>query len=306
MVVLKTQELAGIDVVTDGELGRFDVNHPESNGMIDYFVGKMSGVRMQLSRQEEEEFRQQPETSFRLTPAGVVDGPITEGHLNLAADCATARSLTNKPLKFTVTGPHMLAKTLLDRHYRDRQRLAAAIADVLANQVSAVAADVVQVDEANITGHPEEGKWAAAPINRVLRAVKGRKAVHACFGNYAGQTVQKGVWSRLLPFFNALECDHLVLEFARRGYGELEAFRDLRPSIELGVGVIDIKDNQIETAEQVARRIEEATAIVPDRVRWVHPDCGFWMLPRNVVDAKMRALVAGRDKFLGLEKKPVP
>jgi len=36
-----------------------------------------------------------------------------------------------------------------------------------------------------------------------------------------------------------------------------------------------------------------------DRIKWVHPDCGFWMLPRSVADRKMAALVAGRDQFLG-------
>src|SRR5262245_50314968 len=57
MVVIKTQELAGIDVVADGELARFDVNHPETNGMIDYFIRKMSGIDSTLTRAELERFR---------------------------------------------------------------------------------------------------------------------------------------------------------------------------------------------------------------------------------------------------------
>jgi 5-methyltetrahydropteroyltriglutamate--homocysteine methyltransferase len=68
----------------------------------------------------------------------------------------------------------------------------------------------------------------------------------------------------------------------------------------IGLGVIDIKDNQTETPETVARRIEEtANLIGAERIRYVHPDCGFWMLPRSVADAKMHALVAGRNLFLG-------
>lgn len=300
LVVLKTQEMAGIDVVSDGELSRFDINHPDTNGMIDYFVGRMSGVRTQLGRAELEEFRRDASMRFRAAPAGVVEGPLGEGLLNLAADAALVRPLTTRPLKFTVTGPHMLAKTLLDRHYRDAESLAFAIADVLAAQVASIDADVVQLDEANVTGHPDEAGWAAEAANRVLCAVKGRRAVHACFGNYGGQTIQKGTWCKLLAYLNALECDHVLLEFARRGYSELEALRELRPGIELGVGVVDIKDNQIESPDTVAHRIDEATAIVgADRIGWVHPDCGFWMLPRGVADGKMRALVAGRDLFLG-------
>lgn len=300
MVVFKTQELAGIDVVADGELYRFDVNHPETNGMIDYFVGKFSGVRTRLGRAELEAFHRQAGMAFRTAPAGVVEGPIDEGLLDLPGDFARARRLTAKPVKFTLTGPHMLAKTLLDRHYGDPRALCLAVADALAKQVAAIDADVVQIDEANITGNPSEGPWAAEAINRVLDAVRGKKGVHACFGNYGGQTIQKGFWASLIPFFNALRCDQLVLEFARRGYAEVEAFRDLRPGIEIGIGVIDIKDNEVESPDNVAERIESAVKqIGAERIGWVHPDCGFWMLPRSVADAKMRALVAGRDLFLG-------
>jgi 5-methyltetrahydropteroyltriglutamate--homocysteine methyltransferase len=63
-------------------------------------------------------------------------------------------------------------------------------------------------------------------------------------------------------------------------------------------GVIDIKDNKVETPDEVARRIERAARFLgPERIVFVHPDCGLWMLPRSVADAKMRALVAGRDLF---------
>jgi 5-methyltetrahydropteroyltriglutamate--homocysteine methyltransferase len=104
----------------------------------------------------------------------------------------------------------------------------------------------------------------------------------------------------MMPFMNLLDVDHLVLEFARPGYDELEEFKELRPDIALGIGVIDIKDNQVETPDQVARRIERAVQVLgAERVRWVHPDCGFWMLPRSVADRKMIALVQGRNQFLG-------
>ncbi|HEX6971888.1 MAG TPA: hypothetical protein VF234_06695, partial [Limnochordia bacterium] len=75
--------------------------------------------------------------------------------------------------------------------------------------------------------------------------------------------------------------------------------RDLRPEIAVGIGVIDIKDNAVETPDLVARRIERAVQVLgPERVRWVHPDCGLWMLPRSVADRKLAALVRGRDLFL--------
>ncbi|HXG08703.1 MAG TPA: cobalamin-independent methionine synthase II family protein [Gemmataceae bacterium] len=298
LVVLKTQELAGIDVVSDGELSRFDVNHPETNGMIDYFVRPLAGVSTELTRDELEQFRRQPGMGFRARPAGVVRGKLGDGTLDLPSAYELARGLTARPLKFTVTSPYMLAKTLLDVHYRDRRALMLDLAEVLRRQLEPIDAAVIQVDEANLPGSPADGPLAAEAINHVLRGARGRKGVHLCFGNYGGQTIQKGFFRDLLPFFNALECDHLVLEFARRGYDELEVFRDLKPSIALGIGVIDIKDNEVEAPDEVARRIERAVKVLgPERVRWVHPDCGFWMLSRSVADRKMQALVEGRNLY---------
>jgi 5-methyltetrahydropteroyltriglutamate--homocysteine methyltransferase len=124
--------------------------------------------------------------------------------------------------------------------------------------------------------------------------------VHLCFGNYGGQTVQQGTWAHLINYLNSLHVDHVVLENAHRPVEELEVFRDLRPDIGMGLGVIDIKANEVETPDQVAGAIERAASILgPGRVTHVHPDCGFWMLKRPIVDAKIQALVAGRDLFEG-------
>src|SRR5262245_1490611 len=300
MVVMKSQELAGIDVISDGELSRFDVNHPETNGMIEYFIQPMDGIRSAITRSDLEKFRAKAGMGFRVQPAGVVVGKLGDGTLNLPASFDFVKGLTTKPLKFTVTSPYMLAKTLLDTHYGSLQGLLMDLADVLRRQVSTIDAAVVQVDEANLPGSAQDGSIAAQAINHVLGGVRGRKGVHLCFGNYGGQSIQKGFFRELLPFFNALDCDHLVLEFARRGYDELEVFRDLKPSIALGIGVIDIKDNEVESPDEVARRIDQAVKVLgADRIKWVHPDCGFWMLQRWVADRKMRALVEGRKLYYG-------
>jgi len=300
LVAVRTQELAGIDVVSDGELTRFDVNHPETNGMIEYFVKPLGGISTSFSRSEIETFRSMPGMKFRTQPAAVVHAPIDQGSLNLPAAYQSLLNVASRLTKFTVTSPYMLGKTLLDRHYHDRKALTMGIADVLRNQLEGIDAHVVQVDEANLPGSPADGPWAAEAINHVLKGARNQKAVHLCFGNYGGQTIQKGAYKSLMPFFNALDCDHLVLEFARRGHDELEAFKELKPSIALGLGVVDIKDNEIESPADIAKSIEHAAKVLGmDRIRWVHPDCGFWMLHRTVADRKMRALVEGRDLFLG-------
>ncbi|HEY3223472.1 MAG TPA: cobalamin-independent methionine synthase II family protein [Pseudolabrys sp.] len=300
-VVISIQEQAGIDLVCDGELSRFDVNHPETNGMIEYFVRPMSGMRSAITFDELVTYRSQPGMEFRTRPPAVVEGAVSAGTLDLPRACARARQLASKPFKFTLTGPHMLAKSLINKHYGNVPDLAMAIGDALAEQVRHLDADVVQLDEANLPGNPEEWEWAAAAINRVLDAVKTTPAVHLCFGNYGGQSIQKGKWENLINYLNALHVDHVVMETARRPADELAVFKQLRPEIGLGLGVIDIKATVIESPDSIARAIERAENLLgPGRVRYVHPDCGFWMLKRNIADGKIRALVEGRNRYEGL------
>ncbi len=297
-VVLKTQENAGIDLVVDGELGRFDINHPDTNGMIEYFVRPLGNVRSDISRADLDAFRRDSGMSFRARPSAVVDGPLEEGSLDLPHDFSLARSLTNAPLKFTLTGPHMLCKTLLDNHYGSRPELCAALADVLAAQVAEIDADVVQVDEANLPGHPDEWEWALDGINRILRKVKTTPAVHLCFGNYGGQTIQQGSWEQLVDYLSGLHADHVLLELAHRGNWELPRLQAIDDKIRFGLGVVDIKSTVVESAEGIARQIEETAKVVGvERIAYINPDCGFWMLKRSIADRKIEALVAGRDLF---------
>ncbi len=247
-VVISIQEQAGIDLICDGELSRYDVNHPENNGMIEYFVTRMAGVRSAATFEELVAYRSQRGMSYRTRPPGVVDGPIGNGVLDLPHACSRARRLTRLPFKFTLTGPHMLTKTLINKHYKSGPDLAMALAAALADQVKHIDADVVQIDEANLPGSPEEWPWAAEAINLILDAVKTVPAVHLCFGNYAGQSSQKGAWAKLLDYLNALHVDHIVMENAHRPLDELAVFRDLRPEIGLGLGVVDIKSTVIESA----------------------------------------------------------
>ncbi len=299
-VVFDIQRQAGIDLPTDGELYRFDVNHPDTNGMIDYFLRPMAGIRSQVGRSDHEAFAAQRHMQFRRKAAGVVEGPIDEGGLNLLADCEMAAAVSGGPFKFTVTSPYMLARTLLDNHYGDFHTLLMAVADTLAAQVTGLPCDCLQVDEANIPGSPEHGAIAAQAINRVLSSFKGRRAVHLCFGNYGGQTVQKGTWRALTTFLNVLQVDHVILEMAHRAEDDLIALKDVDPRIRIGLGVVDVKINHVETADEIAARIHRAEQILgPDRIGWVHPDCGFWMLRRSIADRKIDALVQGRDVYLG-------
>jgi 5-methyltetrahydropteroyltriglutamate--homocysteine methyltransferase len=303
-VVFDIQRQAGVDLPTDGELYRFDIGHPDTNGMIEYFLRPMSGVTTQLGRADWDAYYRLPGVSFRTAPAGVVTGAIEGGKLNLLADCAAAAEVAGGPFKFTVTSPYMLSRLLLDQHYHDFEALTMAVAKALAEQVAGLPCACLQVDEAILVESPQDALMAAKAINQLLDSVSCQRAVHLCFGNYGGQTIRTGHWASLLEFFNALHVDHLVLEIAHRPSEDLDALKDVATRIKLGVGVVDVKINHVETPDEIARRIEAAEkALGPGRVGWVYPDCGFWMLKRSIVDRKIAALVQGRDRYQGRESQ---
>jgi 5-methyltetrahydropteroyltriglutamate--homocysteine methyltransferase len=298
-VAFKAQKLAGIDLLGDGELGRFDANHPETSGAIDYFIQPLMNVRKAVTRSEEKKFAELTHMKYRARAAGIVEGQIGEGTLNLSQDFHRARSLTSRPLKFTVTSPYMLGRVLLDKHYKSTEALVNALADVLASQLRDVDAEVIQVCEEILTGHPADGPWVADALNRIFDVLPRKSALYMSFGNYGGQTVQQGNWRDHIDFINLLHIDHVLLEMQYRGPAELEFLKDIRPDIGIGLGVIDVKSTVIETPDQVARSIDRAVKILgPNRLKYVHPDCGFWMHKRSVADAKMAALVKGRNMYL--------
>jgi 5-methyltetrahydropteroyltriglutamate--homocysteine methyltransferase len=306
-VVMDAQRRAGVELICDGELGRWDLERRAPGGMVERFVRPLEGVSAELSRGQLAGYRARGELAYRSAPPGIVVGPLGDGHLDLRRDWERARARTAAPLKFTVSSPYLIAKTVADVHYGDFEALTMAFAELLCGQLAGIDAAVVQVDEPNLPGSPQDGALAAAAINRVLAGVEHgvERAVHLCFGNYGGQMIQHGDYGRLLDFMNRLQCHHLVLETTRRSPVELERLGEMRADIRLGLGVIDVKDLQIEAPDLVARRIERLVrGVGAERIAYLHPDCGLRVLPRAVADGKLRALVAGRDQFLGRGSVP--
>ena len=159
----------------------------------------------------------------------------------------------------------------------------------------------VQVDEANVTGHPEDGPIAAAGINRVLEGVRRREGRPPVLRQLRRADDSEGHATNACWSFST-SCSATTWCWRSPGAARTSwhLLNDVQAEIGLGIGVIDIKDNEVESPDTVAARIERAAKTLgAERIRYVHPDCGFWMLPRSSADAKMRALVAGRDLFEG-------
>ena len=275
---IKDQEIAGVDIISDGELRR--------DNMIDYFAMRLPGVQVdQASKRFYYDFYE-----------SVVRGPIPTASLGLIDDFRFLRRFTDRRIKVSVTGPHSLVKRIRNEYYGSEEAFAQAIARVmnleLKELVKAGATDV-QIDEPYYSGFAEDIGWGIAALNALVDGVEARISLHVCYGNRYGKPSWEGSYRYLFPAVLDARVDQLTLEFGRRGEADVQLFKEFDPAFALGLGVIDVKTHDVESPAIVAERIKKALEIVPPERLGVNPDCGLLHLPRDVAFAKLGAMVEG-------------
>ncbi len=278
---LHDQELAGIDIVSDGELRR--------DNDIDYFLARIPGI----------EIRNAAKDSYFDYYEAILSEPLPEPEgtpLRLAEDFAFTAAHTSAPIKFSFTGPFSLAHRVGGNAYPDRRELALAVAWVLNAEARALAergAELLQIDEPFLAGYPEAVEAAIEAINVVTAGVPVTWALHVCYGNRYARPLWQGHYDFLFPPVLGAKVDQLVLEFARKGYADLPVVQKSGWDRDIGLGVIDVKSSEIETPGLVADRIRHALDLVPASRLIINPDCGLRNLPGAVARAKLAAMAEG-------------
>lgn len=275
---IKDQEMAGLDVVTDGELRR--------DNLIDYFVERLPGVQIDRSSKK---------FYYDFYDSEVV-GKIPMASLGLADDFKFLLANTERQAKICITGPHSLTKRIRNKYYPSEEALATDIARVMNMELKELVkagATYIQIDEPYYSGFPEDINWGVGVLNTLVEGVNAKLAVHICYGNRYGKPSWEGSYRYLFPKILDAKVQQLSLEFARRGGEDLELFREFSAPFELGAGVIDVKNQAVETPEIVAERIRKTLQVVPAERVVILPDCGLFHLPRDVAFAKLRSMVDG-------------
>jgi 5-methyltetrahydropteroyltriglutamate--homocysteine methyltransferase len=280
---VKDQELAGIDIVSDGELRR--------DNDVDYFLARIPGVHIP----------QRAKTDYFDYYDAEVTRPLPEQadadtSLDLADDYKFTRQLTHKPVKFSFTGPFSLSRRIRDEAYDHPGDLVRALARRLnaeARTLAAAGADFLQIDEPFLAGYPEHVELAVEAVNIVTENVDVTWALHVCYGNRYARPSWEGHYDFLFPAVQAARVDQIVLEFARKGLDDLRLIGQYGWDKWLGFGVIDVKTSEVETPELVASRIRRALEYLPAGRLMINPDCGLRHLAPEVARRKLRAMVAG-------------
>jgi 5-methyltetrahydropteroyltriglutamate--homocysteine methyltransferase len=278
-LAVRDLELAGVDVITDGEMRRESYSNR--------FATALDGVDLDnpgiaLDRTGHE------------NPVPRVVGPIRRSRPVEVRDVAFLRSITDRRIKITVPGPFTMTQQAQNDHYPDERSLALAYAEAVNEELhdlKSAGADVVQIDEPYLQARPEAAReYAVEAIDRALDGIGGETVLHTCFG-YAHIVKDKPVGYPFLAELDECLASHLSLEAAQPML-EPEALRAV-PNKTIVLGVVDLEADAVEPAEVVADRIRGALGVVPPERLVLAPDCGMKYLPRERAFRKLEAMVAG-------------
>jgi 5-methyltetrahydropteroyltriglutamate--homocysteine methyltransferase len=298
------QEIAGIDVVTGGEMHRRTHNrHAPPNAMLNYFWQKIPAFQgptkpKPITKHDPDVFH--PAATCRMAIHDRID-------LGLADEFRTVSALTRKPVKITMTGPHMLAKVAYDEYYNDLAKMMQDLGKVLRHNFKLVVdagCTHVQIDEPLFTiADDDEVRAAVEAINLAIEDLPDgvHVSTHICQGNYAvGKEYDGQIGHRYFDtgrykaeLVCRIDCSSVLIE------------HDMTPHYEgrlgnkqLGVGAVDVQDPRIESGETVAARIQQHKWLAPEQTI-VTSSCGFNHLSRQVALGKLKAMVEAKRALGG-------
>jgi 5-methyltetrahydropteroyltriglutamate--homocysteine methyltransferase len=287
-LALFEQERAGIDIVADGEQTR--------RHFVTTFIEGLDGVDFEHRRTVRIRNRYDADVP-------VVTGPVSRRHPVFVYDARFLRGETAHAVKYTLPGPMTMVDTLYDAHYRSREKLAWAFAEILnaeAREIAAAGVDVIQFDEPAFNVYFDEVRdWGVAALERAAQGLPCTTAVHICYGYGIKANVE---WKKTLGSeWRQYEETFPLLARSSIGQVSLEC-QNSRVPIDLIallgekdvlVGAIDVATDRVETPEEIAATLQAAARFVaPERVQ-ACTNCGMVPLSREVTRAKLRALAAG-------------
>lgn len=277
--VISMQEMAGLDVVTDGEWRR--------RSYIGVIAELAHGFTLEINPADN---RPWTVVTERLSPkpAGFIAG-----------EARFTKSVAHVGTKITLPAPALLGERLWDperskQAYPNRDDFVRDCVTPLRNEIALlqeIGIDIVQVDDPHLClfvdpdvrrgyDNPDRAAdFAVDMINAVVDGFRGIKfAVHLCRragARVRGEKHHAGTYGPILPQLNRLNVQHLTMEFTAAGADDLESLVRLRPDFELGLGVVDVTPGEVQSPQQIVSRVERAlTRIDASRIT-LNPDCGF-------------------------------
>jgi 5-methyltetrahydropteroyltriglutamate--homocysteine methyltransferase len=275
---------AGLDRISDGEMRRVDFNL----GFYDHLTGLKLLPRARMLGAPAHDQRS------KYVCVGEIAAPAG---LGLVEEYRLLRAASSAPAKMPIPGPFTLAGCIQGGDvYPDRLAVTEALIPVVnAEMKAAVAAgvDFLQLDEPSFACHPDNPEVFLDVIARTVAGVDAYISMHMCFGNYRARAVGWRSYRPLFPHIGRARVRQLALEFASRELAELELLAELPDTIDVAVGLVDVKNTWVEPPALVAERLRRVLRHVPAERVSITPDCGFSQTARHIACAKAHALAEG-------------
>ncbi|HUQ76774.1 MAG TPA: hypothetical protein VM183_18795 [Burkholderiales bacterium] len=279
LLAIRDMELAGIDIITDGEMRRESYSNR--------FATALDGVDID-----------NPGTTINRSGARSVvpriTAPIRRKFPVEVRDVQFLRANTTRRIKITLPGPFTMTQQAQDDYYKDEEALAMAYAAAVNEEIKDLkraGADLIQLDEPWLEARADRAaRYGVKAINRALEGVDGTTVVHLCFG-YAAAVKDKPSGYSFLGQLADSRASQISIEAAQPRL-DLSVAKALAPKSVM-VGVIDLGSAAVETPAQVAERIRGALKFIPLDKLVVAPDCGMKYLPREVAFGKLKSLAEG-------------
>lgn len=282
--VILDQESAGVDVITDGEIRR--------ETMVNFFSMRIHGFDMAGKLKAIGNL----DPSIQMLDPVVRDKVARKQGLGMDEHFRFLKANARHATKVCVTGPQMLAKRATNEYYPSDKELIFDLTDILnveLKELVAAGCDFIQIDEPVWVGYPQDMPWLVESFNRLVAGVNAKIALHVCYGNYQLKKLFTGQYGELFPAILDTNAHQISMEFAVSDGIGLELFRQYPTDKEVVVGVIDVKDEKVETPDVVARRIRQALEHIPAEKMMISPDCGMKFMPRDRAYGKLKAMVEG-------------
>jgi 5-methyltetrahydropteroyltriglutamate--homocysteine methyltransferase len=288
LVAVMDQVQAGLDVITDGEQGRFDFNLS--------FYAYLEGLELEEAPRR----RWGPPAHDQRGRHRLVGELRAPRGLGAVGEFRRLRSVApaGVALKASVPGPYTLAGRI---EGPDRWAVTEMLIPIVAAELRGLVeagCERITLDEPSMSCYAwrEDTERMVDVFNRTVAGVSGRCVVgtHLCFGNFKGRAVGRRRYAPMFPAFLGMDADELHVEMASREFAELEVIEQVAAAgKDVGVGVIDVKSYYVESPEDVEERVRACLRHVPAERLSVSPDCGLSQTARWAARRKLASLVEG-------------
>jgi 5-methyltetrahydropteroyltriglutamate--homocysteine methyltransferase len=274
--VIKEQEEAGLDILTDGQIRWDDLVTPFAKNIEGFKIGGL------LRFFDNNVYYRRP----------VVKSKLSFKNYSVVEEFKFAQKNSSQKIKPVIVGAFTLAKLSLDEFYNDEEKLVLDLAEILhkeAMRLDQENAEMIQIDEPSLCYYPDKIDLVEKSLKIITQGLKAKIALYLYFGSI----------KNLVPKLFDLPVDIIGIDIISKPEN-FELILDYGKEKEIGLGCVDARNTKMETESELLAIFKKITQKIPSDKIYISPSCGLEFLPHADALKKLKNMVAVVKKFNGL------